>query len=140
MAHFSSSHDVQFEDVLSRPPKLPLVSTIPKIGHIVHTKLSQATWRDYASVRAFLENIGVERLNIWVPEGEELPGEMWSRIANLSNVVLRPFYVPKKVWGKEMSHPAHWSDVSRIKILHGEGGSYDISLVARVLGTTVPDG
>ena len=82
----------------------------------------------------------MERLNIWVPEGEELPGEMWSRIANLSNVILRPFYVPKKVWGKEMSHPAHWSDVSRIKILHGEGGSYDNSLVARVLGTTVPDG
>ena len=117
MAHFSSSHDVRFKDVLSRPPKLPLLSMIPKIGHIVHTKLSRATWRDYASARAFLENIGVQSLNIWVPEGEDLPGEMWSCIANLPNVMLRPFYVPKKVWGKELSHPAHWSDVSRIKIL-----------------------
>ena len=123
MAHFSSSHDVQFEHLVSRPPKLPLVSTIPKIGHIVHTKLSPATWRNYASARAFLQNLGVERLNIWVPEGEELLGEMWDRITKLPNVTVRHFCVPKKVWGKKLDHPAHWSDVSRIKILYEEGGA-----------------
>lgn len=130
MAHFSSSHDVQFEDLVSRPPKFPLVPTIPKVGHIVHTKLSEATWRNYASARAFLENIGVEKLNIWVPEGEDLPGEMWERIRTLPNVIMRPFYVPKMVWGKKLDHPAHWSDVSRIKILYEEGGACDLRLIA----------
>ena len=80
----------------------------------------------------------MERLNIWVPDGEELPGEMWRRITNLSNVIVRPFHVPKKVWGKELGHPAHWSDVSRIKILYEEGGVYELWLIARVLGITVP--
>ena len=126
MAHFSSSHDVRFEDIVSHPPKFPLLSTIPKIGHVVHTQLSEATWRNYASARAFLENMGVEILNIWVPEGEELPGEMWERIINLPNVVVRHFCVPRKVWGKELAHPAHWSDVSRIKILYEEGGIYNL--------------
>ena len=138
MAYFSSSHDVEFEDVVSRPPKLPLVSAIPKIGHVVHTKLSPATWRNYASARAFLENVGVERLNIWVPDGEDLPDEMWRRIANLPGVFIRPFHVPKKVWGKKLSHPAHWSDVARIKILYEEGGDYDLWLMARLLKITLP--
>lgn len=126
MAHFSNSHNVQFEGVVSRPPDLPLVPTIPRISHAVHTKLSEMTWRNYTSACAFVEKIGVEKLDIWVPEGEELPDEMWEGIKNLPNVVVRPFHVPKGVWGKKLDHPAHWSDVSRIKILFEEGGAYGL--------------
>lgn len=73
MAHFSSSHDVQLEDIVSQPLKLPLVAAVLKIGHVAHKKSSEATWRNYASARAFLEIFDVERLNIWVSEGEQLP-------------------------------------------------------------------
>lgn len=54
---------------------------------------------------------------------------MWRHIANLSNVTVRPFNVPNKVWGKKLGHPAHWSDVSWIKILYEEGGVYDLWLI-----------
>ncbi|CAF9933758.1 MAG: hypothetical protein ALECFALPRED_005746 [Alectoria fallacina] len=126
MAHYSNSHNVQFEDLVSRPPDLSLVPTIPRISHVVHTKLSEMTWRSYTSACAFVQKIGVEKPDIWVPEGEELPDEMREGIKNLPNVVVRPFHDPKGVWGKKLDHPAHLSDVSRIKILYEEGGAHDL--------------
>ena len=122
MALFDKSGNVGFEDLVARPPKLPLTSTVPKIAHFVITEVYEFDWLNYAIVRSALDWLGAERVNIWVPVGEELPGPIWEWVFKLQNVTRRDMYVPDKVWGKTMLVSAHKSDVARMKILYEEGG------------------
>ena len=122
MALFDKPGSVGFEDLVARPPKLPLTSTIPKIAHFCITEVYEFDWLNYAIVRSALDWLGAERVNIWLPVGEELPGPIWGRVLKLQNVTRRDMYVPDKVWGKTMHLPQHMSDVARLKILYEEGG------------------
>lgn len=83
MAVFNSSGDVGFETLVAEPTKFPIPAHIPKIAHYIHSKIQPQTWLDYAVVRSALEHVGVEMVNIWIPNDAELPGEMWARIQRL---------------------------------------------------------
>ena len=122
MTLFDKSGDAGFEALVARPPKLPLTSTIPKIVHFVITEVYEFDWLNYAIVRSALDWLGAERVNIWLPVREELPGPIWAQVLELQNVTTRDMYVPKRVWGKTMKASAHMSDVARMKILYEEGG------------------
>lgn len=119
---FDDSGDAGFEALVARPPRLPLTSTIPKIVHFVITEVYEFDWLNYAIVRSALDWLGAERVNIWLPVGEELPGPIWAQVLELRNVTTRDMHVPNKVWGKTMKASAHMSDVARMKILYEEGG------------------
>lgn len=122
MAVFDKSGNAGFEALTATPPKLPLADKIPKIAHFVITKVRERHWFHYATIRGALEWLDVEKINIWAPEGEELPGPIWEHILKLPKVQVRRITIPRKVFGQEVEKPAHRSDLIRLKALYEEGG------------------
>lgn len=110
-------------------PSTSRTNTIPP--QIIHSQLHELQWVHYAAVQSALQNLAVNKVKIWVPENEQLPGEMWQRIARLPNVIIQRVPMPNSVWGISATHPAHQSDLARIRILWEEGGIYvDTDIVA----------
>jgi hypothetical protein len=95
---------------------------IPKVAHIVFSKPKPVTWIEYVSIRSAIENIGVERVNIWIPTNSSFSGPIWHLILDLPGVVLQELEMPDRVYGNRVSNPAHVSDVVRLKILFEQGG------------------
>lgn len=122
MALFHKSGNAGFEELVARPPKLPLTSTIPKIAHFVITEVDEFDWLNYAIVRSAMDWWGAEKVDIWVPMGERLPGPMWERVLRMQNVTARAMHLPNIVWGKTVNKTQHLADVAKIKVLYEEGG------------------
>lgn len=124
MALFDKSGDAGFEGLVARPPKVPLTPTVPESAHFVVTEVHELDWLNYAIVRSALDWWGAEKVNIWVPVGEELPGPMWERVLKLQNMTARDMHVPNGVWDKTLNFAQHMAIVARMKMLYEEGGGF----------------
>ena len=100
----------------------PQTDPIPKNVHFVHTDVKELSWLDWAAVRAAIVNLQAARVNIWLPEKEELEGWIWNRVLEMPEVRIRRIVMPKKVYGAKIDTPERQNDVVRLKILYEEGG------------------
>ncbi len=119
---WSQLRDVDFGGLIASPPSHPPPYEIPKVAHFIHSQVHRLTWLDYACIRTAFEYLGVGKINIWVPLGADLPGDVWKRVQEMSNVVIRRIILSNSVWGIPVVHPAHVSDIVRLKVVYEEGG------------------
>lgn len=114
--------DVDYESILAAPVHHASVTRIPKVVHFVFVELRPIAWIEYAAVCSAWKIIGAEKINLWVPEGQEFPGKMWALVLKIPSVVVRPMRMPNRVFGREIRQLAHTSDVVRLKVLYEEEG------------------
>ncbi|KAI9883562.1 MAG: hypothetical protein M1823_004660 [Watsoniomyces obsoletus] len=115
--------DANYESTLAAPVQQHHSwARIPKVVHFVFVELKSSSWIEYAAVRSARTNIGAEKINIWVPWGQEFPGDIWARMLKIPSVVIRRMQMPDSVYGRKVQQLAHISDVVRLKILYEEGG------------------
>ena len=114
--------DLNFDAIFRANVKWPPSKPIPRVAHFVHADVKELTWLDWAAVRTAVVNLGVEKVNIWVPEKAELKGWIWNRIQDMPEVTLRKIVMPKTVWGGRIDVPQQQADIIRLKILYEEGG------------------
>jgi hypothetical protein len=122
--------EINFDAIFSAKVKWPPSKPIPKVAHFVHAEVKELTWLEWAAVRAAVVNLGVEKVNIWVPEKAELKGWTWNRIQEMPEVTLRKIVMPKTVWGGRIDFAQQQADIIRLKILYEEGGKLEYWLNA----------
>ena len=115
--------DLDFEGIFRAKVNWPPAKPIPKVAHFVHAEIKELTWLDWAAVRGAVVNLGVERVNIWLPKKAELKGWIWNRILDMPEVTLRRIVMPRTVWEGRIDFPAQQADIVRLKILYEEGGA-----------------
>lgn len=123
--HYShpNSDDFKLDSMFHGNYTQALIDPIPKIAHFVHTDVKELTWLDWAAIRGAIVNLGVDKVNIWLPEKVELKGWIWNRVLEMEDVKLRRITMPKTVYGAAVDNPERQADIVRLKILYEEGGS-----------------
>ncbi|KAI9755574.1 MAG: hypothetical protein M4579_004222 [Chaenotheca gracillima] len=127
----SLARDAEFDVTLALPPLKQEPVHIPKVAHFVFSNVKNLTWQNYAAVKAAQVVLKVDKINLWVPRNDTLPGEIWQRTLHIPGAVVRETDIPDSVYGKELKVLAHVSDIIRMKALYEEGGIYlDYNLIA----------
>ena len=95
---------------------------IPNKLHYVHLSRAGREWKlhHYLSVKSAFLRGGFESITIWVDD--EPNGEWWDLTKGM--VTLQKVEPPSEIFGKEITQPAHQSDVIRLQVLIEEGGVY----------------
>ena len=114
--------DLNFDGVFKANVKWPSVNPIPKVAHFVYTDIRELTWLEWAAVRGAIVNLGVDKVNIWVPKKANVKGWIWHRILEMPEVQMRKIVMPSTVYGVSITTPEQQSDIVRLKILYEEGG------------------
>ncbi len=128
-SHFQYSKpqnvDLNFDGIFKAKVKWPSVNPIPKVAHFVYTDVRELAWLEWAAVRGAVANLGVDKVNIWLPEQADLKGWIWNRILEMPEVQMRKIAMPKTVYGVSIDTPEQQSDIVRLKILYEEGGKHN---------------
>mgnify|MGYP005992622391 FL=1 len=95
---------------------------IPNKLHYVHLSHAGRPWKlhHYLSVKSAFVRGGFDKITIWVDE--EPTGDWWELTLPLA--VVKKIIPPTEIFGKEITQPAHQSDVIRLQVLLEEGGAY----------------
>jgi hypothetical protein len=128
------------------------ITTVPKIVHFVYG-LGKASPTDpvpfsitqYLAIKSALDVINADRVHLWMRNTPPLENKWWSLIlelgkrraqerglpANSSLITMHSTRDVTKVFGKEVVHHAHKSDIIRLEALLTYGGIYlDMDVVA----------
>ena len=116
--------DLNFNGVFKANVKWPSANPIPNVAHFVYTDIRELTWLEWAAVRGAVVNLGVDKINIWLPKKANVKGWIWHRILEMPEVQIRKIVMPETVYGVHIDTPEQQSDIVRLKILYEEGGNY----------------
>jgi hypothetical protein len=95
---------------------------IPNNLHYVHLGTNGRSWKlhHYLSVKSAYLRGGFNNITIWVDN--EPDGDWWSLTKPM--IEIQKIEPPTEIFGKEITQPAHKSDVIRLQILIEYGGVY----------------
>ena len=119
-----TSSDADFTSLLasSHTPSSYSSTPIPKIAHFIYTSGKQVSWPEWFAIRGAFDNLGVEKVVLWLPIGEEeTEGAVWKRVETMKGVEIQRITMPEKVYGHDIPDK-YRSDVARLKILWEQGG------------------
>jgi len=93
---------------------------IPNIFHFVYIKERPWKLHHYLSVKSAYKRSGAEKIMFWCDY--EPDGNWWAKTKPM--VQVQRVIAPEQIFGKQITQPAHKSDVIRLMALNEHGGIY----------------